>query len=290
MTAPPGLQAEDRPDFERALHQALRTAEIREALRRNGAPGDADVQRLRAQALVASELIATAAAPEYAAYLRQRAAAATTASTTPAAPAAPAVSAASTTPAASTASTASALSGSPTPSAGVRGLLPVLAVLTPALAGASTAAFLLLGGVLGLLDSQRELADALLTAGLTSATIAAFTLVVGVACLLVTAVRHRTPAHVPRPRPRPHGHLRLHRHPPTHPPHLGHRDDAAVATARDAWLRALLHRGILPFLRDRLARSHSPSRTSRVRRAREEPHDGKPGQGPADQPEQVRRG
>ncbi|GAA1090210.1 MULTISPECIES: hypothetical protein [Streptomyces violaceusniger group] len=281
MTAPPGLQAEDRPDFERALHQALRTAEIREALRRNGAAGDADIQRLRAQALVASELIATAAAPEYAAYLRQRAAAATT---TPAASTTPA------TPAASTASTASALSGSPTPSAGVRGLLPVLAVLTPALAGASTAAFLLLGGLLGLLDSQRPLADALLTAGLTSATIAAFTLVVGVACLLVTAVRHRTPAHVQRPRPRPHGHLRLHRHPPAHPPRLGHRDDAAVATARDAWLRALLHRGILPFLRDRLARSHSPSRTSRVRRAREEPHDGKPGQGPADQPEQVRRG
>ncbi|AGP56753.1 hypothetical protein [Streptomyces rapamycinicus] len=246
MTAPPGLQTEDRPDFERALHQALRTAEIREALRRDGATGDADIQRLRAQALVASELIATAAAPEYAAYLRQRAAATTTASTV------------------STVSTASALSGSPTPSAGVRGLLPVLAVLTPALAGASTAAFLLLGGLLGLLDSQRDLADALLTAGLTSATIAAFTLVVGVACLLVTAVRHRTPApdQRPCPRPRPHGRLRLHRHPPTHPPHLRRRDDAAVATARDAWLRALLHRGILPFLRDRLERSHSPSRTS----------------------------
>ncbi|MEE4592120.1 hypothetical protein V2J94_09490 [Streptomyces sp. DSM 41524] len=257
MTAPPGLQAEDRPDFERALHQALRTAEIRAALRRNGATGDAgdaedaDIQRLRSQALVASELIATAAAPEYAAYLRQRAAASTTAST---------------------ASTASVRSGSPTPAAGVRGLLPVLAVLTPALAGASTAAFLLLGGLLGLLDSQRELADALLTAGLTSATIAAFTLVVGAACLLVTAVRHRAPAPDPRPRtrprtrsrPRPLGRLRLRRHPPTHPPHLGHRVDAAVATARDAWLRALLHRGILPFLRDRLERSHSPSRTSRV--------------------------
>ncbi|CDR08670.1 hypothetical protein [Streptomyces iranensis] len=250
MTAPPGLQAEDRPDFERALHQALRTAEIREALRRNGATGDADIQRLRAQALVASELIATAAAPEYAAYLRQRAAATTTACT------------------ASTTSTASALSGSPTPSAGVRGLLPVFAVLTPALAAASTAAFLLLGGVLGLLGSQRELVDALLTAGLTSATIAAFTLVVGVACLLGTVVRHRTSA--PDQRPRPHGHLRLHRHPPTHPlthppthpPYLRRRDGAAVATARDAWLRALLHRGILPFLRDRLERSHSPSRTS----------------------------
>ncbi|MFD0445158.1 hypothetical protein ACFQ10_26270 [Streptomyces indonesiensis] len=112
MTAPPGLQAEDRPDFERALYQALRTAEIRAALRRNGATGDAGIQRLRSQALVASELIATAAAPEYAAYLRQRAAAATTASTAPA---------------------ASVRSGSPTPSAGVRGLLPVLAVLTPAL-------------------------------------------------------------------------------------------------------------------------------------------------------------
>ncbi|EXU65361.1 hypothetical protein Z951_26170 [Streptomyces sp. PRh5] len=260
MTAPPGLQTEDRPDFERALYQALRTAEIRAALRHNGATGDAEIQRLRSQALVASELIATAAAPEYAAYLRQRAAAATTAST------------------ASTAPAVSVRSGSPTPSAGARGLLPVLAVLTPALAGASTAAFLLLGGLLGLLDSQRELADALLTAGLTSATIAAFTLVVGVACLLVATVRHRTPAPDPRPRARPrlrlrlrpHGRLRLHRHPPTHPPHLGHQIDAAVATARDAWLRALLHRGILPFLRDRLERSHSPSQTSRVESSRVE--------------------
>ncbi|MCQ8190861.1 hypothetical protein [Streptomyces rugosispiralis] len=269
MTALPGLQAEDRPDFERALHQALRTAEIREALRRKeatadagatgatgatgdtgasgdtgdtGASGATDIQRLRAQALVASELIATAAAPEYAAYLRQRAAMATTTATT------------------ATASTASALSGSPTPSAGARGLLPVLAVLTPALAGASTAAFLLLGGLLGLFDSQRELSDALLTAGLTSATIAAFTLVVGAACLLVTAVRHRTPASDQRPRI--HGHLRPYLHPSPHPPYVRRRDDAAVATARDAWLRALLHRGILPFLRDRLERSHSPSRTS----------------------------
>ncbi|MCG0289721.1 hypothetical protein [Streptomyces sp. PSAA01] len=62
MTATPGLWAEDRPDFERALHQALRTAEIRETLRRNGATGDADVQRLHSRALVESEAIATAAA------------------------------------------------------------------------------------------------------------------------------------------------------------------------------------------------------------------------------------
>ncbi|GAA3362830.1 membrane protein [Streptomyces antimycoticus] len=239
MTAPPGLQAEDRPDFERALHQALRTAEIREALRRNGATGDADVQRLRSRALVESEAIATAAAPEYAAYLRQRAAAAMSPSTAPVthAPAAP---------------SASSAVGVPFPTAGVRGLLPVLAVLAPALAGASAAAFLLLGGLLKLFHSQREPAKALLTAGLTSATIAAVTLAAGVACLLATAVRHRTSA--------PDQHPRAQRLPYAHPPHVRRRNDAAVATARDAWLRALLHRGILPFLRDRLKMSQKPSR------------------------------
>ncbi|ASQ95560.1 hypothetical protein [Streptomyces sp. 11-1-2] len=239
MTAPPGLQAEDRPDFERALHQALRTAEIREALRRKGATGDADIQRLCSQALVESEAIATAAAPEYAAYLRQRTAAAMSPSTAPAAPAL-------------SASAAPSPAGAPSPAAGVRGLLPALAVLAPALAGVSAAAFLLLGGLLKLLHSQRELADALLTAGLTSATIAAVTLAAGVACLLATAVRHRTSA--------PDQHPRSQRHPYTHPPHVGRRDDAAVATARDAWLRALLHRGILPFLHDRLKMSQKPSR------------------------------
>ncbi|MEU9963914.1 hypothetical protein [Streptomyces malaysiensis] len=253
MTAPPGLQAEDRPDFERALHQALRTAEIRGALRRDGSPGDADIQRLRSQALLESETIATAAAPEYAAYLRQRAAAGATA--------------------ASTAPVASAVSASPTPSAGVGGPLSAVAVLAPALAGASTVAFLLLGGLLRLFDSQRELSDALLTAGLTSATIAAVTLAAGVVCLLVTAVRHRTSAPDQRPRPwpvRPHRqprrppHPRPHPHPPTHPPYVRRRDDAAVATARDAWLRALLHRGILPFLRDRLKMSHTSYNLSRI--------------------------
>lgn len=239
MTAPPGLQPEDRPDFERALHQALRTAEIREALRRNGATGDADIQRLRSQALVESEAIATAAAPEYAAYLRQRTAAAMSPSTAPVAPALPASAAPST-------------AGAPSPAAGVRGLLPALAVLAPALAGVSAAAFLLLGGLLKLFHSQRELAEALLTAGLTSATIAAVTLAAGVACLLATAVRHRTSG--------PDQHPRSQRQPYPHPPHVGRRDDAAVATARDAWLRALLHRGILPFLRDRLKMSQKPSR------------------------------
>ncbi|MBO3673969.1 hypothetical protein [Streptomyces sp. NEAU-YJ-81] len=256
MTAPPGLQAEDRPDFERALHQALRTAEIREALRRKGATGDADVQRLRSQALVESEAIATAAAPEYAAYLRQRTAAAMSPSTAPVTPALSASAAPSPVgvPSSPPVGVPSSPVGVPSPTAGVRGLLPALAVLAPALAGVSAAAFLLLGGLLKLFHSQRELAEALLTAGLTSATIAAVTLAAGVACLLATAVRHRTSA--------PDQHPRSQRHPYTHPPHVGRRDDAAVATARDAWLRALLHRGILPFLRDRLKMSQKPSRTN----------------------------
>ncbi|MGW2329300.1 hypothetical protein ACWC5C_26565 [Streptomyces sp. NPDC001700] len=201
---PPALRPEDEPDVERVLWQALNTPEIRAALRRHGSAGGAAAERLRARALAERTGIATAAAPEYAAYLRQRTAAA------------PGV-------------------RIPSAPAGARGLLPALAVLAPVLAAAATAVFLLLGSVLGLGSAGRELGDALLTAGQTAAVITAVTTACGVAWLLSTAARHRTPA------------------PPSATP--------GTAEARDTWRRALLERGVLPYLRAELRRTE-PSRTA----------------------------
>ncbi|MFF7648975.1 hypothetical protein ACFZCY_03770 [Streptomyces sp. NPDC007983] len=218
---PPELRPEDRPDFERALRQALNTTEIRAALRRHGAAGGAAAERLRAQALAERAGIAAAAGPEYAAYLRQRATDGSRVRTgrTP---------------------------GAPSAATGVRGLLPAVAVLAPLLAAAATAVFLLLGCLLGLSSSGRELGDELLTAGQTAAVITAVTTAGGVVWILVTAARHRTPATGPK-------------RPAAPPARVG--GAPGVAEAREAWRRALLERGILPFLRARL-RQARPGRTA----------------------------
>ncbi|MGR3939310.1 hypothetical protein [Streptomyces sp. BRA346] len=123
----------------------------------------------------------------------------------------------------------------PSATAGARGLLPALAVLAPVLAAAATVIFLLLGSVLGLGGPGHELGDALLTAGETAAVITAVTTACQVAWLLSTAARHRSPA-----------------------PLSG---NPGAAEAREAWRRALLERGVLPYLRAQL-RQTEPHRTA----------------------------
>ncbi|WP_055545716.1 hypothetical protein [Streptomyces sp. NBRC 110028] len=208
----PALRPEDEPDFERVLRQALHTPEIRAALRRHGgSAGGAAAERLRARARAERPAITAAAAPEYGAYLRLRATGAPDVRT----------------------------GRAPSAAAGVRGLLPVFAVLVPVLAAAATAVFLLLGYVLGLGRSGRELGDALLTAGQTAAVITAVTTAGGVTWLLITAARHRTPA------PGPGGGA----------PGAG---AGGAAEAHETWRRALLERGVLPFLREQLQQAAAP--------------------------------
>ncbi|MEU1805767.1 hypothetical protein [Streptomyces sp. NPDC019937] len=216
---PPELRPEDGPDFERVLRQALNTTEIRAALRRDGAAGGAAAERLRAQALAERAGIAAAAGPEYAAYLRQRAMDGSRVR-------------------------AGRAPGAPSAATGVRGLLPAVAVLAPVLAAAATAVFLLLGYLLGLSSSGRELGDELLTAGQAAAVITAVTTAGGVVWILITAARHRAPATGPsRPATPPGG-------------------APGVAEAREAWRRALLERGVLPFLRARLRQARPGDRTA----------------------------
>ncbi|WEV28772.1 hypothetical protein OYE22_29000 [Streptomyces sp. 71268] len=112
-----------------------------------------------------------------------------------------------------------------------RRLLPALAVLAPLLASMAAVVFLLLGYVLEIADSTPETADALVRAGWTAAVVAVLTGTAALAGLLVTAVRHRS-----IPRPGPDRAARA----------------AAVDRARETWQRALLERGMLPFLRNRL--------------------------------------
>ena len=225
MTGAPALHPEDGPAFERVLRQALNTPEIRAALRRHGSAGGPAAERLRTRALAERAGIATAAAPEYAAYLRQRT---TVASCVRAGRAGGAPSAGASAGASAEASAA----------VGVRGLLSALAVLAPVLAAAATAVFLLLGYVLGLSGPGTELGDALLAAGHTAAVVTAVTTAGGVTWLLITAARHRTPAADPA---------------------------GDTPEAREVWQRALLERGILPFLRDQL-RQAQPDRAAAPRR------------------------
>ncbi|MFE6776626.1 hypothetical protein [Streptomyces sp. NPDC057702] len=126
-----------------------------------------------------------------------------------------------------------------------RRLLPALAVLAPLLATMAAVVFLLLGYVLEAADSGPELADALVRAGWAAAVIALLTGAVAAAALLVTALRHRSA--------------------PLAGPDRAARS-AAADRAREDWQRALLERGMIPFLRARLREREQPGPGQRAER------------------------
>ncbi|QNP71319.1 hypothetical protein IAG44_19025 [Streptomyces roseirectus] len=98
--------------------------------------------------------------------------------------------------------------------------LAALAVLTP-IVSATSAAFLLLAGyVLQLADVSASLADSLVTAGWVLGVVAVLSTLLAVAALVRTAVRDRR----------------------------GPASPAEVEQARLEWKRALLERGLVPYL------------------------------------------
>ncbi|MGK5637489.1 hypothetical protein ACSNOK_04105 [Streptomyces sp. URMC 126] len=111
--------------------------------------------------------------------------------------------------------------------------LGALAVLVPALAAAAAAVFLVLGYGFRLLGVQQRLARGLQAAGWLAVAVATAAVLTGIVAVLVIAVRHR----MARP---------------------ASRDGARVAEARAAWQRALLERGVLPFLRHRIEEAGRP--------------------------------
>ncbi|MEV7613158.1 hypothetical protein [Streptomyces sp. NPDC089799] len=216
MTNAGHLLTEDRPEFDRLLDEALRTARDRPELSTLGERLNAE--QLRTMALNASVLLTTAASAEYDHYvkmrgeLREAVAAATAAAT--AAPAEP---------------DGEDDSGEARTGAGISA---VVAVLAPVLALTAMVIFLLVGWILKLIEPEPAFADTILTTGWLFGALTAAALLYAAIALLVTAVRNRATevgADVAEAVP----------------------DE--VQRAREAWLHALLERGIVPFLRDALA-------------------------------------
>ncbi|MFF2651653.1 hypothetical protein [Streptomyces sp. NPDC058045] len=243
MNSAPHLLNEDRRDVERLLDEALRSAPSTA-----GATRPLSTGQLRTMALGAIALITAAASDEYREYVKIR-----TESRTRPARTAPAAAP----PARGTAPLGVAAGGvaggfpgagrtgpaDPGGPAGA-GLAAVVTVLAPVLAGAAAVIFLLAGWLLGLLDPAPGAARTLLVTGWVFTALTAAAILLAAVGLLLTALRNGSTS------------LRA---------ADTRAQDEELARAREAWHRALLDRGILPFLRDALAEPVSGA--SRDRRA-----------------------
>ncbi|WP_030559749.1 hypothetical protein [Streptomyces aureocirculatus] len=229
MNSAPHLLNEDRPQYERVLDEALRTAPNRPELAAVGQR--LNPEQLRTMALNATALITAAAATEYHHYVKAREELRD-----------PRPSSATTMRERSGSGSDSSESGSGgiglattmgevTETAGA-GLVAVVAVLAPVLAGTAAAIFLLVGYILKMLDPEPAFADTLLTAGWLFGALTAGAILVAAVGLLLTALRNGSTS------------LQAGSH---------HERDEAVERAREAWCQALLERGLLPFLREALA-------------------------------------
>ncbi|MFI6033937.1 hypothetical protein ACIBBD_07175 [Streptomyces sp. NPDC051315] len=225
-SVPRHLHSEDRQEYERVLDEALRSAPHHPELTAVGQR--LNVEQLRTMALNATALITAAAATEYQHYVKVREELRNPAPSTPSSP--------------------PHESGSGEPGVGGMGLattmgdaaqvaetgagaVAVAAVLTPVLAGTAAVIFLLVGYVLRMLDPEQSFAQAMVTTGWAFGGIAAASILVATVGLLLTALRNR-----PSLEAGPYAEL-----------------SEEVARAKEAWRKALLERGILPFLREALA-------------------------------------
>ncbi|MEE1942541.1 hypothetical protein V1L54_24585 [Streptomyces sp. TRM 70361] len=160
---PPTYLRTEEPEFEQLVHQALRRADIRHAIRQ--VPGELTLGHLRDRAMEKRHIIAAAAATEYQAHLERRGAAG-----------------------------AGSWKGHAegTASADGHGCLAAVVVLTPIPSSAAAAFFLVLGYGISLSSAQGTLADALIGAGHTAVIAASISIAIGVACLLLTVARHHS--------------------------------------------------------------------------------------------------
>ncbi|RKT05749.1 hypothetical protein BX286_3756 [Streptomyces sp. 3211.6] len=213
MTSGPHLLTEDRPEFDRLLDEALRTADERPELAALGERLNAE--QLRTMALSAIALLTAAAAAEYTHYVKVREELRDEALSGRA-----------------NTDVDTAEDGDGQGDGGGAGVSAVVAVLAPVLAGAAMLIFLLVGYCLKAVDPEPAFARTMLTAGWLFGGLTVVALVFAVVSLLVAALRNSSTEvaaeeSVPIP------------------------DD--LARAREAWRNALLERGIMPFLRDALA-------------------------------------
>ncbi|MFI8458795.1 hypothetical protein [Kitasatospora sp. NPDC085464] len=169
MSNPPPLLAEDRPEFERLLAEALRDRTVLTALR---APGALTTDQLRIRALRDADGINAAAGTEYAHYSRLRESLRTTPPPPPGAE-----------------PTAPGLLTQLRSANGGAGLFPVLTVLTPILAWAAAVFLLLIGYLLRAADPDLALARSLVTAGWVALAAGVAAMAIGIVGLLLTAIR-----------------------------------------------------------------------------------------------------
>ncbi|GAA3373182.1 membrane protein [Streptomyces sannanensis] len=225
MNSAPHLLTEDRPEFERALNEALRTAHDHPDLAAVGQR--LNTEQLRTMALNAGAIITAAAAAEYGHYVKVREELR-----------APTPSSGVGEPAEDTAV------GEAAGTAGA-GITAVLTVLAPVLAGTAALIFLLVGYILKMLKPRPAFADTMLTAGWLFGALTAAGILAAAIGLLITALRNSS-TQVPAENDRE-----------------GDELTEEVSRARDAWRHALLERGILPFLRDALADPSADPTSSR---------------------------
>ncbi|WP_030255345.1 MULTISPECIES: hypothetical protein [Streptomyces] len=174
MSNPPPLLAEDRPEYERLLAEALRDRTVLTALRARGA---LTTDQLRVRALRDADGINAAAATEYAHYTRLR----DNLRTTPPPPP-------------GTEPTAPGLLTQLRSANGGAGLFPVLTVLTPILAWAAALVLLLIGYLLRAAAPDLVLARSLVTAGWVALAAGVAAMAIGIVGLLLTAIRDGTAA------------------------------------------------------------------------------------------------
>lgn len=293
MNSAPHLLQEDRPEFERILDEALRTASRRPGLSAVG--HRLTVDELRTRALGATTAIAARAETEYRAFVRLRAelrrpgnapsvldgASTRTSRAAGAAGAAGVAGAGSTGSTGSTDSVSGADSGAAGgPSGGGSdgaagaegadgrtggvfaggegllaeasgaGLMAMVSVLVPVLAGTAAVIFLLLGYALHLVTPEPAAAGPIRTVGWIFAGLAAAAVLIAMAGLLLTALRNGSSAvRAPRGGGPPGRRPGAGGGAPLHDGGLA----AEVDRAREAWRAALLERGVVPFLREALA-------------------------------------
>ncbi|MFD7546416.1 hypothetical protein ACFV0R_03370 [Streptomyces sp. NPDC059578] len=207
-SVPRQLSSEDRTEYERILDEALRTTAHHPEL--GPVSHRLNTEQLRSRALEARALITAAATTEYDAYVTVRTEARATAPRTTG-------------------------DGAPEPTGA--GVLAVLAVLAPVLAGSAAVIFLLVGYALRALSPGLAIGRTLLATGWVFGAITAAAILVAAAGLLFAALRNNATALRAAPR---------------------REIDERVELARAAWRDALVEHGIVPFLRNALANAPKP--------------------------------
>lgn len=168
MNSAPHLLAEDRPEYERILGDALRHAHERPDLA--GVGERLNTEQLRTMALNATALITAAAATEYDHYVKVREELRG--------------------PAADSAQGSGLGSEADDPDRPGAGIGAVVTVLAPMLAGTAALIFLLVGYILKMLSRPPSFADTMVTAGWFFAAVMAAAILAAAIGLLTTALRN----------------------------------------------------------------------------------------------------